>query len=1367
MNTTHLFYKHANTAYRQFFLLLGCLCFLSSVAHTQTSRFNLRKTGAVVMNNNRMWIGGANGLCIYNLENESVKHFELPERTAPAVCDVGMNGDWIWCVGDTGLWAIQTKLNDRLYFDERNGLPSGVINAIGFDEDYVWIATSNGAARFDGLIEQWELIDEKRGLPYKDISDMAVANKIVWLLSGNTLIEYNQQFEKSRTFAIDSQLINPSSLILLDDELWINGDNGMIRFQPQSQKQTAFFRAYLRADHIIEIFLESGRMWVIASDGIYYFEKQSGIWKDFEGNNGLAGLTIQQGEIGASKIWLLADQQILIWDRSTKNWSRLDYSSGLAEIPYSSIFTNGDLTLLISGGEMCCRSTSNAPWKRFDISSTSKDAGSIFSNLFDNEKGGYLEAFGVRWGWEGTRINFVGDYSKRFSDPSFPWQTNGAYRMDIKTQLDFSAGRRITGYYNNIDFSETMYSLRYRGNDNDLIREVTWGDFSLNQGNSPFAHNAQLFGTSVWLQYGEKTSQFKRSLVTLKAGAAEIRSRKTCEYYTGAQQKFQYSMDANSYLRSRFFTLPGASADTPPTGLKVYYDDELVNTNTANTLTNIFIGGIVGDYDELIPVEDFCFYAKASALLINRGIDPNNRLIAVYSVEGRNYQTALQDGNGGTTAKVNVYSLGGVGIIPASCSININYASGAAISLQSLGVDQDGNGIIDDEWIDYTNGFFFFPNDIPFPLDTINKQPYSLYTKKIIFKLQYETNRSMIKLNKWNLVRGSERLVIDDVPATAGNDYIIDYTYGTVVFVRDGIISRDTRIEIEYEYYQTADDLYTASVNFSPSDNFYTQVDWEKTSGSGVNNLSVFSESRISSGGYDIKIIPGAVFDPLDKRFSAGSFNAVMSSDKFRLQTEVAGYGESYNALYIPQSILGTVRAKGIVSASYDVNPYLRAQGNVNYIENRNAQHYTSTTAALLLHHDDLPAAQITFINSDKRDDSPEQKRFFTLAVDYSLPESIKERLAIKNLKFEHFTKYGSYEFMEDQSQLRYTIWNGFYKINANISDQFQTGISYRGNRVDNDTRGISSSERLLADLTYNEFRAAQFSITLDNNLDQDLHPSSDNANYYLRRFYQAGVRLLPGYWHSSLSPVFFEFTFNESLNLSGEADGSRGAYLWQFTSPAFGIERGGTTIRNYSMKNEYRGGSDFLLTSFFEYNTQKLSSSAAGINKYFFRWSEKADWKISFQTRIVPQYKYMYQDMGFARTSLINEPSLWIEHRWSPEVMQMTSFLYRHTNETTGNIDSRGNDYQAGVDLVYQKYNFAFLRYLEIRQSFNFSAYSSDGEISTHTRQYGSVTSVDIFPIHSMVLRFRMNYTKFGNVNNALYNYSLLQFNLRATVQF
>ena len=1358
--------------------------------YSQFTKIYLQRQYPAIRVENQIWFGQQHGLYQYRPDDDAFKKFALLfTQQNREIKLLYFYDEWLWCVLDSGLAALHTRLGEWYYFDSSSGLPSDTVNALTFENDYVWAATNRGAARFDLLIEEWEIYNENIGLTFLEVRDISYKEDLIWMLGKYTLSEYDPRFEKWRYFPVnqDSTVIS-ERLFQLGREIWVVCNKGMLRFVPDLQTWQPFYQDNLNEENLLEIILEDNRIWAITKSGLFFYEQTSGVWREFSGNDYLQGMQIIDGSINAQQIWILVEDRVLLWDREKRTWEFFDYASGLSYAQYKSIHIEGTSTFLLNPSIIEYRQNMQSPWRRFLLKDQAEKGpsgkGRIFKNLFDNESGGYLPIGKYRWGWEGTRAVFLEERQYNL-DESEVEQTVSGQRLDIKSQFNLSRNRTFSGYYNDADFSEVVYGTRYRSRTNDLLQEFIWGDFRNQIANNPFGESVNFFGSSIWMQTGKKTPRFKRSLITLKAHSGEQRSQKTYEFSQGVLQEFEKQNRDIDYIKNQFFSIPNLDTlGSPPELIEIYVDDLNPDNNNPNTNIYFNIAGIQGDFDLWKEIEDYIFYTKVPSIRFLTFL-PTNWIVAIRFLQNGVWREGLlQYGESISTAMQNVYFLGGQNIIAYTFSLRIVDSLEMEIPLDYFGLDDDGDMHVDSRWLDFVEGFLFFPQARPFPDPVYNEQNPTSFNRILA---NYETELPVIQLEHNNLVRGSETVRLDSRIATGGNDYVVDYTNGTLIFVREGLVNPDTRIEIEYEYFLDKHDrVHGAGLNLSPSDNFFIQGNWlhispdeEFTADTveSTNLLNMHGELRHNFKSVDVRIIPGIAYHPDDENAAGTSLEGLISSSRFRFQSLYQHYAENYRNLYRPQFVLGPLKRRLQFYATVDALEYLRFTGEWQKLHGFSTPEKNNPTdeigsSSLLLHHGKLPALELSYTQFlTQLQGQTSRKYFWESRLDYQLSDLSKRKLFISSLRLEALLRSGEQENGTSSLLPNQKFNQALIRFNTAISQRFQAGILYRirnvkDNSIQNVDNPVSRSERLLLDLSHEEWRLFQFNLRLENNLTNYYHRDSDTKNLNLRYFSQVNVRFFPGHLWRPLSPFSFDMNYNRSMNGAGTLRQDQGNWLWWVSDSKIKKLENYQRLENYYLKNEFRPSAWWFLYSLIEFSPQENSVGGSKLRTKFWRWSEKIDLRLGWKTHLILQYREFYQDREYGRIDHYYEPSGQLEYRLSQDFLNILNLLYRHRINREGRILDVSDRWEARYDINWRKYPFLKLRGMEFRQGFAISHLDQSGYNASGQLQLSTSSVIDLYPVHSLIIRLRADWSDFQDNFFPLSNSRALLISIRVSLR-
>ena len=566
-------------------LLLLLLPIALSAANT---RLNLSRKFPVVEAENRIWLGTPDGLLQYNPGDDSFRRFPLPiEDRSPRIEQLRYADEWLWCVLDRGLAALHVRLNEWLYFDAASGLPDDVVNGLDFQDSHVWVATPKGIARFDMLIEEWETFAESRG----KVEEILVEDENVWSIAADGFAEYSPRFEKWRRFRLEGDsTARLNRAFLLEEELWLLSDRGLIRFDIELRTRRRFFTPFLQGENLLELQVEDGNVWGITRLGLYFYDREAETWLEFAGNSYLQGVTLVDACVDRSEIWVLTDRNLLVWNRTGKEWEIFDYASGLSASETEVVYANGGMVFLLGPEGIDYRLGAEESWRRHAVESRTggRRGRHLLGKLFDDQEGGSISLGEREWGGEGSHISLLRDYEGRFQDGKDHSSAASGTRFDVKSRLALGEGRGVTGFYNDVDYGEVMYGARYRSREGGILREAGWGDFRRETAELPFGETSSLFGSHVWLQSGPKTDRFKRSRVTLKGFSGERRSQKRFEYFPGTVGRSLIQLRHPNLVRgTEIVELDGVRADGGndyvldyTSGTLVFVREGLVNADT-------------------------------------------------------------------------------------------------------------------------------------------------------------------------------------------------------------------------------------------------------------------------------------------------------------------------------------------------------------------------------------------------------------------------------------------------------------------------------------------------------------------------------------------------------------------------------------------------------------------------------------------------------------------------------------------------------------------------------------------------------------------------------------------------------------------
>ena len=197
----------------------------------------------------------------------------------------------------------------------------------------------------------------------------------------------------------------------------------------------------------------------------------------------------------------------------------------------------------------------------------------------------------------------------------------------------------------------------------------------------------------------------------------------------------------------------------------------------------------------------------------------------------------------------NVYSFNSSNIVPESFYLTIkkvNNASGEDDELENgitylklLGLDNNSDGIVDYNYINFNRGYIMFPNLEPFTSTSLAEPDSEIYYtnetgydigRLYYLQIAYRGAQSVYSLGTFNILEGSEVITVDQQTMVKGKDYTIDYEFGIVTFLTDAVNSPSAVIKIDYQYTPflsvVSKNLLGFHMDYTPTDDITFNSNW-------------------------------------------------------------------------------------------------------------------------------------------------------------------------------------------------------------------------------------------------------------------------------------------------------------------------------------------------------------------------------------------------------------------------------------------------------------------------------------------------------------------------------------------------------------
>ncbi len=481
------------------------------------------------------------------------------------------------------------------------------------------------------------------------------------------------------------------------------------------------------------------------------------------------------------------------------------------------------------------------------------------------------EDFGYSSGFGGGYDSFGGGYSS-YGRGGVPRATginirqqqiiglHGRVGERVHIAVDYNAGDTFGGGYGGYGSSYGGYGLGgakeqkikiwYEGKPESFIKTISFGDITLSLPNTRFLNiNRNLFGL-------EGVFEYKNTRMTLfgsrSKGVREVRT------FRGQSRRASFGYgprgiqiaDTN-YIKNRYYLihqgedglLHKAYLPIKQGSVQIYIDDSVVGNNQGGQRTS------QGYFNPQFPGQDYNIDYETGEIEFLSPIASSYTIVVAYEYLGDgggsvgNSENVFADENGdgsideegeeigyvvlkekgfrGTVAD-NVYFLSNRNINPRDFQLTIirqgqsetfQTEDGLVPYIEIFGLDQNGDGIVDSEFIDYDRGILRFPNLHPFKIDDL-QHPYYRYRDSLNNEAIYlESLRSTDQIytivadysyqsETYNVgpfvIPNSETVRLNGRVLTRDTDYLMTYEYlGTIRFFTE--LDEFDEIVVEFE----------------------------------------------------------------------------------------------------------------------------------------------------------------------------------------------------------------------------------------------------------------------------------------------------------------------------------------------------------------------------------------------------------------------------------------------------------------------------------------------------------------------------------------------------------------------------------------
>ncbi|MDD2889743.1 MAG: hypothetical protein PHE49_03780 [bacterium] len=1038
---------------------------------------------------------------------------------------IGYDEGILWVATENGIASADIKINDWRTYDTLSK-----IKTMGFDEEYVWLGSDSGLQKFNKYKEEIEPVLRLK------INDMLMQDNYIWLATPDGILKYNLKFEKTEEIPLSSK-DNYTFIINTPSKTWFISDKSFVSYTKELEKWSNYNSfQILDYDNINDsIFALTNK------NKIYLYDPHSDNWSEFrdiEIYDKINGICI-----GGGKLLLATNKGLVVYDIIKKQKTFYNHMNGLLTDSIIDCYQKNKFIFAVTSHSIEFLNIDKQEWQVKELIPPRKARKKLF---YIDEAGGHLKLIKSL----DTKLQGMAYYTTGSSSQDTS--------IDMQVITQDKNNRSLSLYYNNSDNSQIVYGLGYRGTNRDLIYKTDLGFLKTEYNEFDLLPQFSTYGGSI------------KTRVCMDIQAGQIKSSFRNDFFTGSSIQKKLILNDNFYLKNTFYSIDTILLSTTQSYDTIFIDDHNSFSDSPKTRKIFTIGGITGDFDPLINNIDYFIDYKRGIIHFKSAKNTTDNIVILLGTK----EIIIQSDSIKNHMMENVYSLG-PNIIPNSLTLEITDTTGNKHSLYSFGIDRNNDNKIDPEFINLDLGFLIFPQKRPFPDET-----YTNGVHTYSMSINFSSNSNCYYLSYKPIVIGSEHIYVDNETQTRGIDYIVDYTEGRLLFLKEGIISDFSKIQVQYSSVEREkEDMFYSvqpSINFGNNSEITTAV----MSFENENILSLSGLIQSKTGEEKrIKVIPQVAVN--NNRDYACSYDMIAAYNMLGINANYTTYSRDFNDFGKAERLYGKLKESYSIAGNIEPINFLhldvdaKKESQMDSLENTSISENMSGKLSYA-----NPAMPQTYISLSKG----------------NFPD-INELLlkAGSNYEFEKF---------RSKVKLNTTLNNGIIELNADSEKTFNeymvnTTISFPF-KINNDlllkfnnyyTNGKN-------DKNGNEIRTA-FNIDLIPGIYYTGNYNNERLNYmfietkdisWTQNFYN-NLNIAPGIWYSPLS--IFNCSFNSGKSLLEYTENTPADYNIPLLtlSPVSGLQISRITeVNSYSIIPQFTPTVELLLWGNHTVNTSGLS---------------------------------------------------------------------------------------------------------------------------------------------------------------------------------
>jgi hypothetical protein len=800
----------------------------------------------------------------------------LPDNHARIV---GLDQGIMWVATEMGLASADIRLNDWRRYD----LP-GQVTGLAFDENYVWVTGDFGLKRFDKYVEVWEDIQQ---VPANDI---LFDNTYLWLATPQGVQRYNLEFER-----IEEMYAAPKYdyyyIIETRSRLWFLARNRFVAYERNTESWSEY-----PAFEITDYAILGDSLFITSGDKVFLYNPSTNSWGPFVEVEGLANVNGMSTSPRVSNYLSFAtDQGLFLYDPFSKTRTVYNCANGLLNDTTIDVYEANEFIFAVGHNNIQYLDKNTGIWQSEEMTKTPAQKNRI---LYYNEAGLHArpaDDFDVRLeGRSYYSLSAVISDSATWSDYS---------TINLRLIAQHRSNRSISIYYDDTNKEDTLYGFGYHGLESDFFYRANGGFFESEYYEFNLIPQFSTLGANANLQHDAHS-------LMLQGG--QLKSRFRSDFFYGRSFEEHDTILDIQYSKDAFYHIAVPWNIDPIGSDTIFIDDRIPGTNGIDTRTGYTLAGITGDFDPLINGLDYFIDPQKGFFHLLRAASDS----AVIIIKSNGQESIVQSDSVRSNLLENIYYLG-PDIIPGSLELSIVDTLGASHPLADFGIDNDNDGHVDPEFIDYRLGYLTFPQPRPFP-DEVYEQGINLY----LMDYTLSTQSVFYRLTEKPVLIGSEKVYVDGEQMVREFNYIIDYTSGTVLFLSEEVVNDFSEIEIQYvSVERDRDDIfYSAQTNIKVGSDINLAPGYTKIEDENVLHLS----GKYQAGDEKISLIVVPQLAANQDREYAQDYQLIANYHSFRVNANYRGYSEEFESFGLSDRRYGKLRHSGTVSLGLEPLNYIR-----------------------------------------------------------------------------------------------------------------------------------------------------------------------------------------------------------------------------------------------------------------------------------------------------------------------------------------------------------------------------------------------------------------------------------------------------------